>query len=243
MWASINRRLAGKEYSMLQRAGRFALLVLAAASTLAFAAEEIAVVVKLEGEVRFTPPNSTQGNKVQKGQVLKHGDKLETGPAAYCAIKFLDDKSLLRIKENSSCVIEGKRKENAIEKSIFVEAGSFFLNLFKQKEPFKVTTPTSVASVKGTAFWVLQFRQSGETRYVITDGALQVDNNAGKVLGKKGQTVIALSRNRLPEVRLTQPGDIPFDEADASSLRTLDFEFNNSSGQTKILRIQLKTRD
>jgi hypothetical protein len=47
----------------------------------------------------------------------------------------------------------------------------------------------------------------------------------------------------MPEVRLTRAGDIPSDEADDGSLRTLDFEFTNSSGQIKVLRVRLKMQD
>lgn len=225
---------------MYKRIYLFGIFFLASLISLAAANENIAVVIKLEGEVRVTPANSMKSEKVQKGQILKDGDKLETGAASFCALKFLDDKSLLRIKEKSSCVIEGKRNEKSIEKNIFVEAGTFFLSLFRQDKTFKVTTPTSVASVKGTKWWIIQ---ALDTRYVVIDGAIQLDNNAGKVLVRKGQTGIVSSRNQMPEVRLTRSGDIPSDELDEGSLRSLDFEFNNSSGQTRVLRVRIKSRD
>lgn len=228
---------------MLKHIQFLSVIILLSLLSIAAANEDIAVVIKLEGDVRFTPANSFKSEKVKKGHILKDGDKLETGANSFCALKFLDDKSLLRIKEESSCVIEGKRKEKSIEKNIFVEVGSFFLSLFKQDNTFKVTTPTSVASVKGTKFWVFQFRLSGESRYVCTEGALEIKSNAGKALVKKGQTGIVLARSRMPEVRLTRAGDIPSDEADDGSLRSLDFEFTNSSGQIKVLRVRLKTRD
>lgn len=205
--------------------------------------ERIAVVIKLKGEVRVTSANSFKTTEVKKGYILQDGDKLETGPLSYCAIKFLDDKSLLRIKEKSTCTIEGKRKANRIEKNIFAEVGAFFMSLFKQEESFKVTTPTSVASVKGTNFWVLQSSQSGESKYVCTEGAIEVKTNAGKVLVKKGQTAIVASRSRMPEVRLTRAGDIPADEIGGPSIRNLDFEFIDDSGQTKVLRIIIKNQE
>ncbi|NIW78164.1 MAG: hypothetical protein GWN16_01315, partial [Calditrichae bacterium] len=204
------------------------------------AAENIAVVLKVRGEVTVTEANSTEGKDVKKGYILQDGDKLETGPLSFCAIKFLDDKSLLRIKEKSTCVIEGKREQNAIEKNIFVEIGSFFTSLFKPKGKFKVTTPTSVASVKGTQFWILQLGQTGETRYICIEGIIEVENSAGKVLVKEGQTATVASRSRMPEVGLTKPGEIPSDEENQSSARTLDVEFTDPNGQNKILRIQIK---
>jgi hypothetical protein len=218
----------------------FGILCLLGFFSLVFANEEIAVVVKLSGDVRVTPANSSKGDRIKKGQILKDGDKLETGPASYCALKFLDDKSLLRIKEKSSCIIEGKRQQNTIKKNIFVELGSFFLSLFEQNKNLKVTTPTSVASVKGTKFWVFH---KIETRYVCTEGAIEVESNAGKALVRKGQTGIVVARSRMPEVRLTREGDIPLDEADAGLIRFLDFEFSNSSGDIRVLRVRIKSQD
>ena len=208
-----------------------------------FAEENVAVVIKLEGEVRISPANSIKSEAVKKGRILQHGDKLETGAGGYCAIKFLDDKSLLRIKEKSSCIIEGKRKGNAIEKNIFTEFGSFFFSLFKQKEQFDVTTPTSVASVKGTKFWVVQLSQSGVSRFVCTEGAIEIKNKAGKVLARRGQTATVESRSRAPQVRLTREGDIPSDDDSNGILQELDFGFTNGAGQEKVLRIQLKKQD
>lgn len=207
----------------------------------AIAKDNVAVTVKYKGEVRITPESSFKTAAVKKGQVFQHGDKVETGPASFCSIKFLDDKSLLRIKEKSVCIIEGKKENNAIEKNIFVEVGTFFLSLFQQKENLKVTTPTSVASVKGTKFWCIQI--AGQTMYICTEGSIEVGNNAGKVLVRKGQTCIVVSRSRLPEVRLTKPSDIPSDSEGGGDLRNLDFEFTDGSGQTKTLRLKLQTQE
>lgn len=225
---------------MLNYVFKIGFLFLLGVFTLASANDDIAVVVKLSGEVRVTPPNSSKSERVKRGQILKDGEKLETGPESYCALKFLDDKSLLRIKEKSSCIIEGKRQQNTINKNIFVEVGTFFLSLFEQNKNLKVTTPTSVASIKGTKFWVLH---KIETRYVCTEGAIEVESNAGKALVRKGQTGIVVARSRMPEVRLTRDGDIPSDEADAGLIRSLDFEFNNSSGDIRVLRVRIKSQD
>lgn len=208
-----------------------------------FAEENIAVVIKVSGDVRVTPDKSSKSTGVKKGYVLKHGDKLVTGAAAFCALKFLDDGSLLRIKEKSSCRIEGKRQKQVIEKNIFAEIGSFFMSIFKQKENLTVTTPTSVASIKGTKFWVLQLGSSGTTRYVCLDGVIEISNDAGKVLLRKGQTAIVVSRSQLPQVRLTVSGDAPEDEVGVGGERHLDFGFTDSSGKKKTLRIKLKNQE
>ena len=209
-----------------------------------FAAEKIAVIVKMKGDVRVTPKSSFKSAAAKKGQILQDGDKLETSADAFCAIKFLDDKSLMRIRENSVCTIEGKRDGGSITKNIFSEVGSFFFSLFQQPKNFTVTTPTSVASVKGTQFWVLQRLQSGETRYITTDGTVEVSNQAGKVLVRKGQTAVVLSRSSMPEVRLTRTGDIPPDlSGGAGAIRQLEFEFTDEGGQKRVMRMQIEGQE
>lgn len=214
-------------------------LILLGCFTIGLADENVAVVVKSRGDVDITPNQKVKSVDAKKGYVLQHKDKLKTAKGAFCAIKFLDDKSLLRIKENSSCIIEGTRKKSTIEKNIFVEIGTFFASIFKQKTTFQVTTPTSVASVKGTKFWTIQNKITSETKYVCIEGVLEVENKAGKVLVRAGQTGIVQSKTRLPIVRLTDSGDIP-DEEESSSEKSLDFEFNDSNGQKKVLRLQIQ---
>jgi hypothetical protein len=210
-------------------------------SSVLTANEKVAVIVKLSGDVRLTAAKSFKSVTAKKGQILQDGDIIETGAEAYCAIKFLDDKSLLRIRENSTCTIEGKREGKSIIKNIFVEVGSFFLSLFEQPKKFTVSTPTSVASVKGTKFWVIQRGQSGETRYICTEGSVEVSNKAGKVLLRRGQTAIVLSRNSSPEVRLTKSGDFPLEDGfHDGATRELEFEFQNDNGQKKTIRIEIE---
>ena len=149
----------------------------------------------------------------------------------------MDDASLLRIRENSSCVIEGKKEQNKIDKNIFVEVGSFFASLFKPKGSFTVTTPTSVASVKGTEFWVIQH---SPTKYIVTkDGPLEVENETNKVLVREGQTAVVASKTSEIEVYLTKEGEIPSDN-DGQTIKDLDIGFKNDNGEEKTLRIKVQ---
>ncbi len=206
------------------------------------ARDKVAVVIKVSGTVTMTRGGDFRSTPVKKGQILEDGDMLETGEDSFCALKFLDDKSLMRIREKSSCTIEGKREGNSIVKNVFAEVGSFFFSLFGQPRGFKATTPTSVASVKGTSFWVVQFA-TGETYYICTDGIIEVRNSVGKVLIRKGQTGIVTSRSQMPEVRLSRAGDFPSETEGGGATRQLDFEFTDGSGQKKVLRLELEKQE
>jgi hypothetical protein len=161
---------------------------------------------------------------------------LRTAAASFCALKFIDDKSLLRIKENSSCTIEGKREEDHINKNIVVEIGSFFTSLFRPRGSFTVTTPTSVASVKGTDWWTLQLAD-GRTIYIVLKNAIDTSNKAGKFLVRQNQTAIFTSQNRAPEISVTDPSQIPGWDEGAGGYQLLEIEFQDADGKKKNLQI------
>lgn len=205
-------------------------------SAFLLADDNVAVILKVRQDVRVTPPNQTKTVQGKRGMALQDGNKVETGKASFCALKFIDDRSLLRIQENSSCIIEGKKEQNKIEKNIFVQVGTFFADLFKPSSTFKITTPTSVASIKGTRFWVVQH---SPTMYIVTRGVIEVKNDVNVALVREGQTAIVESRTSEIIVRLTTEGDIP-SEIGQSSAGQLDIGFQNSQGEEKILRIKFQ---
>lgn len=200
-----------------------------------FADDNVAVVLKVRNDVRITPTNQIKTIQGKRGMALQDGNKVETGKNSFCALKFVDDRSLLRIRENSSCVIEGKKEQNKIEKNILVRVGTFFMDLFKPSSSFKVTTPTSVASIKGTKFWVIQ---RSPTKYIVTKGVIEVANDVNKALVREGQTGIVESRTSEIQVRLTADGEIPSEGGQSAG--ELDIGFRNNQGEEKILRIKFK---
>ena len=222
---------------MLRKILLFGCLILLLISTFIFADDNVAVILKTIRDVKVTPTNQVKTVEGKRGYALENGNKIITGDKSFCAIKFLDDASLLRIRENSSCVIEGKKEQNKIDKNIFVEVGSFFASLFKPKGSFTVTTPTSVASVKGTEFWVIQH---SPTKYIVTkDGPLEVENETNKVLVREGQTAVVASKTSEIEVYLTKEGEIPSDN-DGQTIKDLDIGFKNDNGEEKTLRIKVQ---
>ncbi len=212
------------------------LILLLVVIVVAYSDDPVSVVIKNRGKVVLTRSDENEPEEVKKGTVLYDGDKIRTEEASFCAIKFIDDKSLLRIKENSTCVIEGEREEDHINKNIIVEIGSFFTSLFKQRGKFTVTTPTSVASVKGTQFWTIQLA-NGRTVYIGIEGLIDLVNDAGRVLLREGQTATYTSRSQLPDIRLTQDGEIPSLEEGTGGMKTLEIEFKDENGQIKKLRL------
>lgn len=210
----------------------YVILFIFSYTSMLVSADAVAVALNARGKVNLYRTKEAKAQEVKKGTVLYDKDKINTAVSSICAIKFTDDKSLLRIKENSTCVIEAKKEKDRTDKNIIVEVGSFLANLVQPKGKFTITTPTSVASVKGTKWWTIQM-MDGRTVYICLEGLVDLENEAGKFLLKEGQTATFTDKDKSPEIRLTNPDEIPSDEEEAGALKSLEIEFKNSDGQTK----------
>ena len=132
-------------------------------------ADKIAVTTKVKGIVEIMKVGNKNFISLKAGAILDDGDKVRTGNSGFVSIIFIDDKSLLKIKENSEAVITGQRTTKDISKKINLDGGIVRASISKQNVDFVIQTPTSVASVKGTDFWLLS------------------DDTGDQVIGMEGQ--------------------------------------------------------
>ena len=116
---------------------------------------KVAVTTKVKGLVEIMPVGEKNFSNLNPGTILADGDKIRTGSSGFTAIIFIDDKSTLKLKENSEAVITGQRSARSIAKKINMDAGTVRATVNKQNSNFVIQTPTSVASVKGTDFWLI----------------------------------------------------------------------------------------
>ena len=125
-------------------------------------ANKIAVATKIKGMVEIMPVGKKDFANLNPGTILSDGDKIRTGSKGFAAIIFIDDKSTLKLKENSEAVITGQRSAASISKKINMDVGTVRATITKQNTDFVIQTPTSVASVKGTDFWLLTDPENGD---------------------------------------------------------------------------------
>ena len=132
----------------------------------------IAVVLKARGTVSVVGTGGTK--TVKRGTRVYAGDIVKSGSGrSYAMVRFLDDKSTLRIRKNSSVKIQGTiNSDNSITKNVILEVGDVFASVLQQKGDFRVSTPTSVASVKGTKFQSIFDPATGEHITYLMDGLL-----------------------------------------------------------------------
>ncbi|NQU05620.1 MAG: FecR domain-containing protein [Calditrichaeota bacterium] len=157
-------------------------------------AKALALVLKVKGEVSLTRGGKTSPLKF--GTPLDHGDVIITGADGFTTIIFSDDKSQLKVMQHSRITLEGKRlSTGGISKRIQLSVGEIFTRIKHQVGPLEIVTPTSVAKVKGTEFWV----------GVDSDGNSYVTTLEGIV------SLLNLLDGQMVEVRRAQHGEVDTD--------------------------------
>lgn len=122
---------------------------------------------------------------------LPDGGQVKTGSKSLAIVKFLEG-SLLRVRENSILNIYGKKEGNKVSRNTIIGKGEIQFDIQKQGEDeFKFTTPTAVASIRGTDGLI--FCDSTVTRVFLENGELYIESTTdptknGKIVG--GEKVI-----------------------------------------------------
>lgn len=119
------------------------------------AVDKVALTMKTTGDVRHKPVDAEEFEPLRRAIALFDGEVVATGEDGLAVALFLDDKSQLKIKKNSEVEISGSRDEKVISKRINMAFGSMKVTVEEQTKDFVITTPTSVASIKGTEFWLI----------------------------------------------------------------------------------------
>lgn len=193
----------------------FKIIILSFCMTTALFGSKIAIATKVKGSVELMPVGKTDYSNLKPGTILADGDKVRTGKSGFAAIIFIDDKSTLKLKENSEAVITGQRTAASISKKINMDQGTLRATVNKQNIDFVIQTPTSVASVKGTDFWLLSDPTNG-------DQIIGLEGIVGLVNIESGQEVDVtegMSGRSTPDGTVesaeTDPNSIPDDPSDS----------------------------
>ncbi len=143
------------------------------------------------------------------GALLNHGDLLTTNAETRAAVRFTDDGSILRMNPNTDLQIRAEGERTAMRKTLQVDFGELWARIQKQPEGagYRIETPTAVAAVKGTEFFV-RVDETGTT-IITTDGVIEFFNDVGTVEIPAGFTGSAgASATAAPNMASTKPDEI-----------------------------------
>ena len=195
--------------------------------------KSIAVAAKVRGETELKVPGGDYAPNLKRGKPINNKDWVRTKDDGYIALMFIDDKTLLKIRENSELEIKAVRSGAGLDKSIQMAFGKVKAEISPQLSgEFTITTPTSVASVKGTVLWIIS-TPSGD-QIIVTDGTVEVTNNESgqTVTVTVGQTVTSNPDGTI-DVQPTPAGGVPEDVGDDAEGDQLRIRLENPDGNIK----------
>jgi len=227
--------------------GLFAMLLnfsLTSADAYAQAAEEKAIGLVSKAILDVTRrPSAKDWVKAERGDILDAGDMVRTGGRSIAVIK-LKDNSLLRLQEKSTVTLTGISANGMFQKGTKVDDGIVGFNIHPQKpgEEFRFTSPTSVASIRGTE-GLFASTDSGDV-FIILTGLGRITNLISTTSLEVTAGYLAFSeRTGHIDLRLASDRERA-DATKASSLteeeRRLRLQFKNPKGETRDLIIDMK---
>lgn len=134
-------------------------------------------IIFVSGDVRV------DGKVAEAGMVVESGSTLKTGENSISEIVF-DEKNILKIFENSETILDFTAKT----KGIYLKTGAIasvvkrlirFADLKKYR--YAVRTPTAVAGVRGTSFYV-RVENSDSTYICCCNGVICLEDSTGEDL-------------------------------------------------------------
>lgn len=206
----------------------------------------IALALKVNGDVKLTRAGST--TQLKFGTTLNDSDIIRTGEDGFITIMFTDDKSLLKVIKHTEITLQGDRDASGyIAKQVSIEIGDLFAKVKQQLGSLELMTPTAVARVKGTGFWI-GIDNEGNSYVTTIEGIVEL---------------ISLLDGRIIEIRAAQrcevdnQGNMVFIDIEPDSLagdpdpdleddidtKIIEIRFLDEDGNERTIEIQYREQD
>ena len=195
----------------------------------------VAVVIKVTPPVQLRRSGTENLVPLERDVRLYPGDRIICQEGGFASLVFADNAVELKLYPNSEFNLEGQRTDRSIVKRVFLGIGRLLTKVTRGS--MQVVTPTSVASVKGTEWWTMVDRTT-LTQIVVLDGEVEVQHRATgetQVVGA-GNTAV-LTPEGVLEVEPTGEFEVPKEPGEPDQ-GSLEFEFEDASGERKTLRIE-----
>ena len=207
-----------------------------------FSQDQMAVTTKVFGNVEIFKKKGSSV-ELKQGSILSIGDQIKTSRGSFAAIIFIDDRSILKIKENSILTLNGQRKRGSISKEINLQGGSLRAQVTDQnRKNFTIESSVSVASVKGTDFWFINDNDNGQDFIQGLDGLIALTNKNSGISVDIGAGITGFSNiDGNLQTKKTDPKILPADEIyPESKTNSIEIEFLDSTGKKKKLIINYR---
>ncbi|MCS6984002.1 MAG: FecR family protein [Leptospiraceae bacterium] len=149
--------------------------------------EKAAKLEERFGVVTFTSGNENYVERgpdrliAKAGTLVKNQDRVKTGIKSRMDIQ-LQEGVALSLKEESEISIEdlSELMQGETQDKLYLSRGAIFVKIIKlnQGSQFQVRTPTLVASVRGTAFYLKSSKKSSSL--AVTEGRVEITTSQGE---------------------------------------------------------------
>ena len=173
-------------------------------------AKVVAAISTLKGLVMVKPVGSRKYIPAYKGQMLKNGEWLKTKEGVFVAIVFLDG-SNIKIQQKTEVKITSYRMTaKDLKTNLEMSKGQAWSDVAEQGAggEFTITTPTAVASVKGTEFDLEFDEDSGESILIVMSGEVSFSNEIGEIIAGAMEAASA-SKDSGPIKKRISKEDLP----------------------------------
>jgi len=203
-----------------------------------FAGDVIAYIGEVGGEVKVIKANPGKELSAKLGMLLGTGDTVKTAEESYTSIIFQDDGSRIKLGESSQLTLNATRKKKKLNKRMYLSAGKLWAKVTKKRgTDLQVSTPTSVASVKGTKFVIEESNNPGVTWVWVLEDIVELSSPGGKVMLHQGQWGKATKDGI--ETEDIKDGDVPVEPGEHELIFYFRHE-NEGSIQQKELHIEFE---
>ena len=201
-----------------------------------FTAESVALVMKKKGDVKYKPFSSkNSSSELEMSKSLFNQDQILTGTDGFTKVVYLDDGSTIKVHRESEVYIQGSIKNRRIIKQINITQGKMKFDINPQKSvDFRVATPTSVATIKGTRFWIDCRGDDGDLFMGLT-GKVSVKNlESGQIIQLEPNTTVNSSPDGSLTILPTKPLDLQVLESmEEAAGEATEEEINNAYSQSQ----------
>ena len=173
-------------------------------------AKVVAAISTLKGAVMVKPFGSRKYIPAHKGQMLKSGEWVKTKDGVFVAIVFLDG-SNIKIQQQTEVKISSYRMTaKELRTNLEMSKGQAYSDVADQGAggEFMITTPTAVASVKGTEFDLEFDDDSGESILTVLSGEVAFSNELGELIAGAMEAATASDKSGPSKKKIT-PENLP----------------------------------
>lgn len=137
-----------------------------------------AIIKKVVQDVDSKKENSPDWKQAKPGEALYTGDEVKTGKKSLAVVQFTD-KSTVMLRENSIAKIFADKNDKKLVKNTVLDKGQLYFEVTKQKgDEFRFTTPTMVASIRGTR-GLIEVEPDGNSLLMVEEGLVEVTPQEG----------------------------------------------------------------